>query len=298
MRRPTDNGLPVDPAGAHSPSQRTDSAPSANLRWLTIDADDTPEHPGLINDLIAKRIDGMTVKGVFDQASIDAALSFFASVPDAWGPQAFGGMLGMPLYQGGANSQDRNPHIEIGARSRELYRRGFGFDPHARLKAVLEPMAGHLEIVAPTEDGRSYNPGNIRRYDPGLGGLKAHAGNEFVELIKHGAVSHLLTTTHVVDHMSYFVVLQPSEIGGSLSVFDLLWDQYVHADEKWAGARDDGWIESIPALRLSPGPGDLILFGGGWRWHRVDEIGGRIPRFTYGGFAGPSRDGTQLHLFS
>ena len=245
-----------------------------DLRWLTMDAADTHRHPGLINDLIAKETDGVTVRGVFDRASIDSALELFTSLTTEWSPQVFGSMLGMPLNQVGSMSQDRTPHLDDTERCRQIYARGFGFDPHERLVEVLNPMQRGLEISVPMEGDRPYNPGNIRRYDPGLGGLRAHAGNEFIDLVRDGAMSHLLRTTCVVDHLSYFVVLQPSVIGGRLSVFDLLWDEHVHEDDEWAGSRDDAWFDDIPALQLSPGPGDLILFGGGWRWHRVRQGGG------------------------
>jgi hypothetical protein len=269
----------------------------AELRWMTIDAADTPQHPGLVNDLLDRKIDGMTLTGVFDPSLIPAALDRILAAP-GWSPQTFGAMLGRPLYQSGANSQDQTEHMDDAARCKAIYREAFGFDPHERLREVLEPMTAPLTVGAPSEGGRPYNPGNIRRYDPGFGGLKAHAGNEFIELIADGAVHHLLSTTQVIDHLSYFVVLQPAEVGGSLSVFDLLYDEHVHEDEKWAGTRDDAWFNTIPCLRLDPGPGDMILFGGGWRWHRVDEIAGTVPRITYGGFASPSLDGEQLHLFS
>lgn len=295
---PTSGPAPVAaPAAVTAPPV---PPPPADLRWLTIDAADTAAHPGLVNDLIAKRIDGMMIRGVFTPDEIDRALASFAGLTDEWSPQAFGAMLGMPLNQVGANSQDRTPHLDDTDRCQPLYRAAFGFDPHQRVADVLSPMTGDLAVAAPVENGRAYNPGNIRRYEPGMGGLKSHAGNEFIGLVAEGAMSHLLTTTDPYDHMSYFVVLQPSEGGGSLSVFDLLWERHsdADADETWAGYRNDSWFDGIPALRLDPGPGDMILFGGGWRWHRVDPVTGPIPRITYGGFAAPSRDGRELHLFS
>ncbi|OWY61372.1 hypothetical protein B7486_64135, partial [cyanobacterium TDX16] len=174
----------------------------------------------------------------------------------------------------------------------------FGFDPHQRVAEVLEPMSGGRPVTAPTEEGRDYNPGNVRWYDPGLGGLRSHVGNEFRYLAEEGAMKHLIQTTAVEDHLSYFVVLQPPTEGGALAVFDLLWEDENENIKPWDSAmRDDRWFDTQSALRLSPGPGDMILFGGGWRWHRVDPVGGDRPRITYGGFAAPSRDDRELHMW-
>jgi hypothetical protein len=175
----------------------------------------------------------------------------------------------------------------------------FGFDPHRRLVDVIGPMAGDRTIVPVQEAGRFYNPGNVRWYDPGKGGLRAHAGNEFIPLIEDGAMSHLLTTTKVFDHMSYFVVLQRPEQGGTLSVYDLLWrDHNDHATPWDSATRDDSFFDTETCMKIDAGPGDLVLFGGGWRWHRIDPVQGNIPRITYGGFMCESVGGTELHMYS
>jgi hypothetical protein len=269
------------------------------IDWRRIPAEETSEHPGLINDLIAKKIDGMTVMSVFSPTEVERALATIESVEDGWHDFPFGSMLGMPLNHIGANSRDSTPYTDDSARSRPIYTEAFGVDPHQRLVDVLRPMSGPLEIAPPTEDGRAYNPGNIRRYEPGLGGLKAHAGNEFIGLVGDGAMHHLLSTTRVLDHMSYFVVLQRPEIGGQLAVYDLLWEQHPEHEQPWENAdRDASGFADVPALRPAPEPGDLILFGGGWRWHCVEEIGGPRPRITYGGFAATSRSEPTLHLWA
>lgn len=274
------------------------SPPLRPIKWVSLEAGDAGAHPGLINDIMAKRVDGMSVRGMFDPASIDHALQMFEAMDDDWTAHPFGSLLGMPLNMIGANSRDRTPYLDDAERFRPVLRDGFGFDPHQRMIDVLRPMSGDLEIVSPTEDGREYSGGNIRRYEPGRGGLKTHAGNEFNDLLKDGAMSHLLTTTLMHDHMSYFVILQEPEVGGELSVFDLLWGEEPTQDEKWYGFRDDSSFESVSMLRIPPVKGELVMFGGGWRWHRVDEISGRKARITYGGFAAPRIDGQAIHLFN
>lgn len=286
------------------------SGPEAtNIRWLDIDASETPDHPGLVEQLLAVEFDGMVVRGVFPLDAVARALEYFGSLTDAWHDQHFGAMLGRPLNLGGSESQDRTPFLDDTDRCRPLYREAFGFDPHERLAEVLSPMMGSMGIGTPIEDGRAYNPGNVRRYLPGYGGLRVHAGNDFLAMVGEGAMSHIRVTTKVHDHLSYFVVLQPPERGGGLSVFERLWVEGRPEGEVEdlsaqdpsssysVGLRNDPAFDPIPRLVLSPGPGDLILFGGGRRFHRVDPIEGSIPRITYGGFAAPSADGTVLHFW-
>ncbi len=270
---------------------------SSKVEFAKIDANRTDEHPGLLLDLMAKRVDGLHVTGLFTQDEIARAVPALDGFRDLANTEPFGAMLGMPLYEIG-DSNDRTPFFDSGDENRLRYREAFGFDPHQRLWDVLRPMAGDLEITFAREGDRVYNPGNVRWYDPGQGGLKAHAGNEFVEIAGAGALSHLLTESPVRDHMSYFVVLREPDIGGDLSVYDLLWVDRPPELDHWDGmARDDSRFDAMACLRHQPKPGDLTIFGGGWRYHRVDPVGGEVPRMTYGGFSNVSHDGHRLYMW-
>jgi hapalindole-type alkaloid chlorinase len=211
-------------------------------------------------------------------------------------PVMFGTVLGRPLTQSGM-SKDRTWHLDDAERYKPAYLDIFGIDPMARVGQVFSTMSGGLEMRPPTEEGRPYNPAQIRIMEPNGGGAPAHAGNEFVLSNKLGSADHLWTTTECLDHLSWYVMIRPSEGGGELKVYEELWaptsddpDQYIQPL-----TRDAEEFDRMPALTLVPGPGDLIVFRGGRRWHRVEEILGSVPRLTYGGFAAPSRDGTAIH---
>lgn len=249
-------------------------------------------------EVLRREFDGLTVRGVFDPDVISTALARFEESVDDRQQFIFGSMLGMPVSQIGDVSTDRAPFFADTVKCRALYRDAFGFDPHERLVQQISPLFDGTELVAPTENGHGYNPGNMRWWEAGKGGLPAHAGNEFIGLVGDGAMSHLLTTTRVADHWSYFVVLQRAEIGGALSVYDLLHDDYAQHDTSWADAgRDDSFFDTVNHIKVDAGPGDLVLFGGGWRWHRVDPVEGSRPRITYGGFAAPSVAGDAIHFW-
>jgi hypothetical protein len=267
------------------------------LRWFDLHAVDDP--PGdQVGDILAKRADGMTVSGVFTADECARAVDALEAWRDERTGAMFGTMLGMPLAELSSvtdDPDDRTPYLESTRRANDRYREAFGFDPATRLASVVERFAGGRLFRAPVEEGRSYNMGNVRWYDPGSRGLPAHAGNEF-QMHQSATLAHLQSTTVTIDHLSWFVVIQAPEAGGALSVFDLLYDEHEAAVPTWTEiGRDDADFDDQPALQLAPPAGTLILFGGGWRWHRVDPIHGSVQRVTWGGFAGPSLDGLAVN---
>lgn len=265
--------------------------------WETIPATELGDQPHLLAELTSGRRNGITITDVLTPAELDGALEVLGSLEKSETTERpFGWILGLPIGMLG-DGTDRTPYYDDGDRAQGIYRKAFGFDPHERISEVLEPIAGGLRLVPPVEDGRRYNPGQIRWWEPGGGGLVAHVGNEFRTHLEKGPMSHLVTTTQVTNHLSYFVVLQRAEIGGQLSIYDLTWSDNPGRDDWGEEMPDDSWIESVPATRLDLGPGELVLFGGGWRWHRVEPPMGSTPRVTYGGFAAPSVDGDELHFW-
>jgi hypothetical protein len=295
-RRATTHSEPLEPEPVKR--SRVASGRPADLDWQHIDAAATADHPTLIDDLLARRHDGITISGVFTQAEVTRAVADLAGTGPVRRQAELGSVLGMPIGQIGPDSQDRTLFLDDTDQARALYRAAFGFDPHTRVADVLAPMAGGLPLVPPVEHGREYNPGQVRWFEPGCGGLRAHCGNEFRDILKSGAMSHLVSTTRVEDHLSYFVVLQTPEVGGSLSVFDLRLDDFAHEESWGTGRRDDSFIDDVPALTVDPEPGSLVLFGGGWRWHRIEPVEGTRPRVTYGGFCAPSVAGDAIHFWT
>jgi len=266
------------------------------LRWETIAASEGARHPDVIGRLVDRSLDGLTITGVFSPSEIAAGLAGLEGGERI--PRPFGTLLGMPLGMSGGDAPERAAYHDDVDRSRARYREAFGFDPHARLAQVLSPFGGGMPMVAPLEDGRPYNPGHMRWWTPGGPGLQAHVGNEFRRHLEHSAMKHLLTVTRVLHHLSYFVVLQQPDVGGALSVYDLLWEQDEGLEDWIDGEREDTRFDSLPCTKFDLPAGDMVIFGGGWRWHRVDPLGGTRQRITYGGFAAPSIDGTELHFWA
>lgn len=269
--------------------------------WDTLDASELARHPGLMQRIFDRQIDGVTVTNVYtaeEAATAVRALEAFdgpekMSIPFGW-------VIGPSL--GATPTTDRSGYMDAIDRANEIYRDAFGFDPFARITDVLRPVSSGRPLLAASEGGRDYNPAQVRSFSPGCGGLPAHVGNEFRSQLAETAMSHLITTTQVTGHISYFVMLQPAEKAGELVIYDLYWeDNQGHTDYgdiDDVGFPDDSWIESVPSRRVPLGPGDMVLFTGGYRWHRVDPPEGNRERVTYGGFSSPSLDGTEIHFWA
>lgn len=269
------------------------------ITWFDFPAAEAPARPRIVRDIMEQRIDGMTVRGVFTTAEVDRAVAALPEHRAHETPVVFGTVLARPLMQSGM-STDRTQHLDDAERFHAEFVEMFGFDPHERLAEIFATMSGGMALTSPSEDGRRYNPGQIRIMEPNGGGLAAHAGNEFLISNKEGSANHLWDTTDALDHMSYFVVLQRPDEGGALSVYDKL----------WVDPRDEGGEVHIPLthdatdfdqlahLTVDPDPGDLVVFQGGRRWHRVEPVFGSRPRLTYGGFVAPSRDHRELHCWA
>lgn len=273
---------------------------SDQLTWIDLAVEDAVQHPTALADIAARRLDGITVSGVFTADESARAVERLERHRDDMGPAIFGTMLGVSLadlHTLTDDPHDRSAYLDDAEHHRVRHREAFGFDPATCVAAALAPMASGLTVTTPTEGGRSYPAANLRWMEPGGGGLPAHVGNEF-QLQKDPSTEHLRQVTRIRDHYSWFVVLQTPEVGGALSVFHRLYESHGPSDGEWGvTGRSDDQFDQIPAKRLLPEPGSLVIFGGGWRWHRVDRIGGGRPRVTYGGFAGPSTDGRELHLW-
>ena len=106
------------------------------------------------------------------------------------------------------------------------------------------------------------------------------------------------------DQLSYFLMIQHPHSGGELTIYDLLWDTVKRKEtmENNDFVIDDNdnkiYIKDTRKFAVDPQPGDIVLFAGGPIWHRVEDIGGTIPRITLGGFLNFSKDNTELYYWS
>jgi hypothetical protein len=182
----------------------------------------------------------------------------------------------------------------------------FGFDFVTRIKETLNILSGskHIEIPKGVDQKGIYNPATFKEMSPDVGELKAHCGNYFQKEFST-FYDHLEESSNIKDQLSYFVMLDPSESGGELTLYDLRWDNVkirlkgdtVLVDEK--GKKHDLLNpKKIKRISIAPEAGDMIVFSGGQIWHKVEYIKGSKNRMTLGGFLSFTKDNKGLYMWS
>lgn len=174
-----------------------------------------------------------------------------------------------------------------------------------RIDTFFKTVAQDYQVSIPLYKvkNREVCPGTFRIYTPGKGGLQIHCGNLFhTNFVSH--YSLLKNTIDMNNQLSFFMVLQHSEEGGELTIYDLMWNKVKRKEtyeETDVVIDDEGNRININTVRnfsVKPQPGDIIVFSGGNIWHRVEEIKGINPRITFGGFLNFSDDNKELFYWS
>ena len=100
-------------------------------------------------------------------------------------------------------------------------------------------------------------------------------------------------------------MLQPSDKGGELTLYNLRWNDVkirlsgdtVLVDEK--GKKYDLLNKKqVPRISIAPQAGDMIVFSGGQIWHKVEFVKGTTNRITLGGFLSFTKDEKGLYIWS
>ena len=145
--------------------------------------------------------------------------------------------------------------------------------------------------------------GCFRMFLPNMGGLFVHCGNLFQRQSEY-YYSLLENDIDMNDQLSFFWLLQNSEIGGELTIYDMLWKDVKRkaSSEENDSVIDDNdktiYLKDVPSFTVKPMPGDILVFSGGPIWHRVENIKGTTTRVTYGGFVNFSKDGKEIFYWS
>ena len=151
--------------------------------------------------------------------------------------------------------------------------------------------------------GLPVSEGCFRVFYKDRGGLFVHCGNLFQQQSEY-YYSLLSNDIDMSDQLSFFFNLQNTEVGGELTIYDLLWKDVVgkaSPDENDSVIDAKGntiYLKDVEQFTVKPEPGDILVFSGGPIWHRVENIKGDTPRITYGGFVNFSNDGKEIYYWS
>jgi hypothetical protein len=174
-----------------------------------------------------------------------------------------------------------------------------------RLDYFFKSVAVNYKVSVPVNriKDREVALGTFRLFYPNMGGLHVHCGNLFQaqSMFYYSLVKNDIDMN---DQLSYFVVLQQSEKGGELTIYDMLWDNVKRKEspENNEYVIDDSnnsiYVKDLKSFAVKPKPGDILVFSGGPIWHRVEDIKGISPRITFGGFLNFSKDDKELFYWS
>jgi len=275
--------------------RRRSEAADPGEGWVVVDAEDLGGFADAVDRIYAGSLDGMTIRGVFTSAEMQAAVDRLWGFRPEFVDHGTVAMLGTAIV--GSDDDRAAYHLDAPSMNDKLTALFQGTFSD-RIEGVLSRLGGDRPVLVP-DDGpsRPYVPATVRVL-PGDGGvIHAHTANEFCDVWP--AYAHLRDIARMRDSLSYFVTAQAPEAGGELLLYELEWDD-TPADVRASSMSPerDELLERFAGRAIVPGPGDMVLFTGGRIWHRVVPVRGGRPRVTVGGFVAESRDGADLYYWS
>lgn len=263
--------------------------------WVDVDAANVEEWPDAITQIYEGSIDGMTIRGVFSPEEAAEAVRRLERHRPEFVDHGTVAMFGTAIV--GSDDERSLYHRTAPTMTAELealFPAGFA----RRIEQTLLALGRQRPVRVP-DDGpsRPYVPATARILPPGGGVIHAHTANEFCHVWP--AYEHLRRTARMWNSLSYFMTAQCAEAGGSLMLYDLVWDDTP--EDVLAlpmGPERDARLARFDGRVIAPGIGDMVLFTGGRIWHRVTPIEGPTSRVTIGGFVAESTDGDEILYWS
>jgi len=255
-----------------------------------VGSEDLERHATLVDEIYAGTALGVIVRNVLDRNAVQRALERLQRA-DSTAPRTelvsraytLGVLLAPTAPRPDGPDFETYLRVSAGWSAAVL----LGTEDHRRIDGALSALAGGRPVEVPTApDGRSYAPATLRVFLDG-GSAPAHC-DTYPPLACH---RHLDSIVDRTTQISWYLPLSVPEEGGTLTLFSLAHGQREAADPERA-------LERAEVARYTIAPGDLLVFDGGRRFHRVDACAGPTPRRTFGGFAGLSRAHDRLYRWS
>lgn len=169
--------------------------------------------------------------------------------------------------------------------------RAAGLELEAALGGLLEALAGARPLARPSaRDGRPYALFTVRRLPVG-GRIPPHAENEQLLRAPYRELGPELDPTVV---LSWYLTLARAERGGELAVYPIAFASLDRASFRHEHSDAEGLVRGAAPHLVAPCAGDLLVFDGGRHVHEVMPVRGERARWTLGGFAARSRDGSKV----
>lgn len=280
-------------------------------RIADVDASDLSAYADGIDRLQNETLDGFIIRNVFSQEEVKKLITAHDKLGDEKKYFSDTGMIVFPppfskIDQTAANSQEEMEQFYIDAV--DLWKNfpsQFGVDFEGRVHEVLSKIAGGRELATPRgmNDIGTYSAAGFKHLVPGKGHFKAHCGNLFHKEFPT-FYTHMNEISIIENQMSYFVMFDPPQKGGELTLYDVLWskaEKRMKGDtvlqDKEGNLLDLENEKQVRRQYLTPKAGDMIVFSGGRIWHKV-ELAEITRRLTCGGFLTRSRDDQKVYTWT
>jgi hypothetical protein len=269
---------------------------------------DLNDYPNAIKDIYEKKYNGIIIRNVCspeEVAKIKTAIETMNTdimMPTGVGytyPRLFAQVVKPDDDFSGERDNIKSYFSEC-EKLPETLKNHIEFEIKERLESDFSKISGNRTIDLPPgidHEGR-YPGASIRVNYPGKGFIMIHCGNYFQQEFPQ-FYDHLTSEVNVKDQLSYFLTVNPAEIGGELTLFDLLWEPgqtktSARADNEVfltnGESLDTSLNSPLKRMKVKPEAGDLLIFSGGPIWHKVELVEGNENRITIGGFLSFTED--------
>ena len=273
--------------------------------------DELDQFPRGVEQIVDRELDGFIISDFLTEAETEKIKAAFYGLPEGEITEVVPGFDCYPktfaqFEQGvAAGAMEPAQYFKKSSDFRDAFSSNFGVDLEGRVSAVLGKIAPEKKVTVPVDlDAHgTFVPFTIRDLKPGLGHLKAHCENYFFHEFP-AFFDRFRHFTKNEEQLSFFVVLQHSESGGELTLFNLQWSNTRKRPDDHTVMNIQGELLNLedPTIvwrdQFRPQTGSLVIFRGGDIWHRVENIGGSRSRITAGGFISFSPDKGTLYLWS
>jgi hypothetical protein len=274
--------------------------PHSFFRMLDLGVDELGQASNAIEEITDDKLDMVLVRGAFPAEACALARKNMEERELAWMklndglPSINIDLLGWPSFPTykAPKGPTTEQHFAADAQYRPVIDAPFParFNPGAQFEKVLGRLSGDRKLqVPPAPEGKHYLPYTVRAYPAGVGTL-SHCDYHFGLPFFAEMVPELDTTTLI----SFVVVLQKSNQGGELTLYDLKRGRDVEPRLP-NGFWDQQAIEThYPRTAIDPGEGDMFVFSAGRCFHKVEPVIGDRRRITLGGLAALNKERTSV----
>ena len=275
------------------------------FNFIEFDYADVSNNTHRVEEIKKGDLHGFVAKGVFSKDEIEQLKVAIAEVPDEEKMNVPTGKFFPRPFATVTDSEEKlDAYINKGNDLLALQEKPIIKTLLSRLDEFFNNVSKPMSVKVPAIRNRDAKtvPGTFRYYLPDRGGLFVHCGYLFQNQSPY--YYQVIEPMAMEGQLSFFMVLQNSEVGGELTIYDMLWKDVKRKDspdENEYVIDDAGnklYLKDVPSFFVKPEPGDILVFSGGPIWHRVENISGAIPRMTFGGFINFSNNGDAIYYWS